>query len=229
VIDRAVVCPHPPLLFRELAGAHDSAAELRAACRAAVATLVSCEAVAVVGGADGSAEWDPAARPDVRRFGTTGPRTRSGLPLSVGVGRRLLEEAGWTGPVTLHTIRWDADRAEVERLAAALTTDDRRTGLLVLGDGSTRRGQTAPGFLDERAFGFDDALAAALGSADLQGLLDLDVSLAEDLMVLGRAAFQVLAAAARTQDGNPQAALVHRSDPFGVSYFVCEWRFPGRR
>jgi hypothetical protein len=224
VIVRAALCPHPPLLFRELVGHRDPAAELRSACRAAVASLAGCDAVVVVGGADESAEWDPALGPDVRRFGTTGARTCSGLPLSLGVGRRLLQETGWTGPVELQAIAWDADLAEIRGLAGRLAAGERSTGLLALGEGSARRGDKAPGYLDERAFGFDDALADALGSGDARALLDVDPGLADELMVLGRAAIQVLAAVAVVQGSAPKAMLDYRDDPFGVSYLVARWR-----
>ncbi len=39
-----VVCPHPPLLLRELGGLADPVADLRASCRAAVGELVAGDA-----------------------------------------------------------------------------------------------------------------------------------------------------------------------------------------
>ncbi len=39
-------------------------------------------------------------------------------------------------------------------------------GLLVMGDGSARRTEKAPGWLDERAAGFDAAASAALAAGD---------------------------------------------------------------
>jgi hypothetical protein len=224
---RAVLCPHPPLLFRELAGLVDAAAELRAACRAAVADLVAgASTVTVVGGADAGGPWDPALEPDVRRFGTTGAPGGSGLPLSLGVGRRLLDEAGWTGATRMHAVAWDAGRAQTDRLARAIADDPATDAVLVLGEGSTRRGQSAPGFLDDRAFGFDDALAAALAAGDVQALSDLDAALAEELMVLGRPAVQVLAGVAAATGPVAEAVLDYRDDPFGVTYLVARWRFP---
>lgn len=95
----------------------------------------------------------------------------------------------------------------------------------MLGEGSTRRGQSAPGFLDDRAFGFDDSLAAALAGGDAEALLDIDVRLAEELMVLGRPAVQVLAGVAATTGPVAEAVLDYRDDPFGVTYLVARWRF----
>ena len=97
--------------------------------------------------------------------------------------------------------------------------------LLVLGDGSTRRGEKAPGYLDERAFGFDDLVAQALSDGDAEALRDLDVALAAELMVLGSTALRVLGAVALHHPEPPEPALAYRDDPFGVSYFVATWRF----
>jgi len=227
VITAAALCPHPPLLFRELTGQQDVAAELRAACVDVVRRATEgCDLVVVVGGADRSGPWDPSLAPDVRPFGTTGRRVvPAGLPLSLGVGRRLLDDAGWTGPVEPAAVAWDAGREEVDGIAAELVARPGPVALLVLGEGSTRRGQTAPGFLDPRAFPFDDALAAAVGAGDAQALAGLDPVLAGELMVLGRAAFGVLGACALAAGAEVRPALTYRDDPFGVSYLVALWSF----
>jgi hypothetical protein len=226
VIVAAAVCPHPPLLFRELSGQADVAGDLRAACVSAIraATGEGAEAVAVVGGADRSQAWDPALPAGVRRYGTTGDREEPGLPLSLGVGTRLLRESGWDGPVELLTVRWDAEPDEVAEAASRLAAGPDRIALLVLGDGSCRRGDKAPGYVDERAFPFDEATGRALASGDVRALLDMDSALAEELMVGGRAAFQVLAAAVRRQGGQPRATMLLQQDPFGVMYYVALWR-----
>lgn len=229
-----VLCPHPPLLFRELGGAADPVAELREACATAVAALVGAQpdVVVVVGGSDTGSSFDPAARPDVRRFGTTAPRSlvEERLPLSLGVGRRLLDEAGWAGSTRLAAVPWSASSADLDALAGDVlgsAAGDARIGLLLLGDGSARRGEKAPGFLDERAFPFDDELARALADGDGTALLDLDDELADELMVGGAAVFRLLGRLAANA-GQPQSAgLTYRGDPFGVSYFVARWDFGG--
>jgi hypothetical protein len=235
VLAAATLCPHPPLLFRELGGAVDPVAPLRSAVHRAVGELCSLsERVVVLGGADTAGSWDPGAPVDVRRFGTTGPRVRSGLPLSMGVGTRLLETAGWTGPVELRTVPWHAGRRELDAVATDLTGSTRpdrpgpATGVLLLADGSTRRGPTAPGYLDDRAFAFDDGVARALASGDAGTLRGLDPAAAEDLMVLGSAAFRLLGSLALLQDVEVRAELTYRDDPLGVSYFVASWRFGER-
>ncbi|QNN51344.1 hypothetical protein [Nocardioides mesophilus] len=218
---RVVLCPHPPLLFRELAGLQDAAADLRVACRTALETALAAapDEVVVVGGAEESRRWEGATAADVRRFGTTAGRTGPGLPLSLGVGSRLLQEAGWTGPTRRQTVVAEAPDHELDALAAELRG---RTGALVLllGEGSTRRGEKAPGFLDERAFPFDDAVAAALSGGDAAALRDLDAGLAAELAVSGGAVLRLLGRLVTT----PVAAeLSYRDDPFGVSWFVATW------
>jgi hypothetical protein len=227
VITTAVLCPHPPLLLPGLGGAADPVAGLRAAATDAVRrATAAASAVVVVGPHDTAARWDPALPVDVRRFGTTAPAPqRPALPLSLGVGRRLLEEAGWDGPLDLLTVPWHATDDELDPVADDLAARPDGTALVLLGDGGARRGEKAPGYLDERAFGFDDALADALAGGDAPALRDLDPALAEELMVLGSAAFRLLGRLGDRQGGPARAALTHREDPFGVSYLVASWSF----
>jgi len=232
VITAAAICPHPPLLLRELTGEQDVAADLRRACVGAVRRLVAdADRVLVVGGADTTGRRDPALEPPVRRFGTTGARSGAPeLPLSLGIGRRLLDEAGWTGPVELMGVDRHADAAEVARVAADLPQDlggaGGRVAGLMLGDGSARRGEKAPGFLDERAPDVDDGIARALERGDAAALAGLDPAAAEDLLVHGRAAFAVLGVLVRAaQLTVVRPELCYRDDPFGVSYFVALWPF----
>lgn len=226
MIAAVAVCPHPPLLFRELTGTQDVAADLRAACVAAitVATDPAPDRVVVVGGADHSGAWDPTLPPEVATFGTTGGRPAApGLPLSLGVARRLLQESGWQGAVELHAIAWDAADPEVDALAGAVAEGEGRTVLVVLGDGSGRRGDKAPGYIDERAFPFDDATGRALSEGDVESVLGMDAVLSAELMVSCRAPFAVMATAVRREGAAPRARMLYRDDPFGVMYFVATW------
>lgn len=220
-----MLCPQPPLLLRELGGTQDPVADLRVAAVAAVRHVTrGAERVVVVGAHDEAGGWAADVPVDVRGFGTTGERpSRPALPTSLGVGVRLLHEAGWTGPVELTAATWHAERESVDALAADLADRPDGTVLVLLGDGSTRRGDQAPGYLDERAFPFDDAVAKALADGDAHALRNLDVGLADELMVLGATAFRLLGAVAVRQGTRPRAALTYRDDPFGVSYFVATW------
>jgi hypothetical protein len=225
VIVAAVVCPHPPLLLRELSGAADAVPELRAAAHDALASALATrpEAVVVVGGADTGGEWDRSLPVDAHGFGTPGAPHVAGLPLSLGVARRLLDETGWAGPLHLHTLSWDAGPEAVAEVARTVAALEGRVVLLVMGDGSSRRGEKAPGYLDERAFAFDDEVGRALAQGDAAALAGLDRGLAEELMVLGRAAFGVLGEVVATSGGRPVCRVLYRDDPYGVMYTVALW------
>lgn len=235
MIVAAVVCPHPPLLLRELSGAQDALPDLRQACRDALTEALAAEpgAVVVVGGADAAGEWDPALPVDVRRFGTSGAPRVEGLPLSLGVAKRLLEDAGWGGPLRLLAVPWGADDTAVAAVAREVVGVEGGVLLLVLGDGSNRRGEKAPGYLDDRSFGYDAEVGRALAEGDASALARLDAELGADLAVAGRAAFAVLGQAAAMQADTmqgvssqgeaPRARVLWSGDPFGVQYTVATW------
>jgi hypothetical protein len=93
--------------------------------------------------------------------------------------------------------------------------------LLVMGDASACRSLKAPGYLDERAAGFDAEVARALAAADVAALEALDPALARELMASGRAPWQVLAGAA--EDAGLSGALLYEDAPYGVGYLVAAW------
>ena len=86
---------------------------------------------------------------------------------------------------------------------------------LVVGNGSARRSEKAPGHLDERSFAFDEALGSALRAGRLDGL---DLSLADDLL----ASVEGVRGLAGILDGSP-AEVLHDADPYGVQYWVMRW------
>jgi hypothetical protein len=127
-------------------------------------------------------------------------------------------------------VAWDASVDECLRLGRALETTSRTT-LLVIGDGSARRTERAPGHLDPRAAEVDDEIVAAFTAAPeggLDRLLELDPELCADLLVAGRAPFQVLAAAAGAGHAGERTAYdvvdLEVSDPLGVLYVVAHLR-----
>jgi hypothetical protein len=144
------------------------------------------------------------------------------VPLPLGLGCRLLEQAGYAGPLALHAVDDRARAADCAALGARLAASAAQVALLVMADGSARRGLKAPGYLDERSFAFDAQVTDAIRAGDMAELLALDASLARDLMATGRPAWQVLAGAIGEQ--RPGSVIRYSDDPFGVAYLVATLR-----
>lgn len=225
----AVVCPHPPLLLRELGGAEDPVADLRSACETALRAALRAgpDSVLLVGGHDTTASWDPALPPPVHRYagppGAAGAAGRPAevLPTSLAVGLRLLDAAGWSGPVRLRSVAWDAGPDDLAAVAGTPAEGDEV--VLALADGSARRGEKAPGYLDPRSFAHDQSVSAALRGADATALEAADPSVAAGLMDLGRAALAVLGSRAGREAVAWRARVLYEDDPFGVLYRVVVW------
>jgi hypothetical protein len=243
VLVAAAACPHPPLLVPEAMGAHGVAAddsripELRAACGAAVADLAAAhpDLIVVVGGADQTAEYEPSAAGSLRAFGipfTTGSGPPV-LPLSLTVGawlmrRFLLTEAGCEPPrIRLQAVRQSLPAAGCLRLGAALAALAPRVALLVLGDATARKVIGVRGAADPAAEKYDAEVTAALAGADPARLARLDATLDGDLMITGRAAWQVLAGAAAGESGGLRGELRFAGAPLDVTYLVASWRSQG--
>lgn len=142
------------------------------------------------------------------------------LPPSLAVAAWLLR--GWNGGQV--TGLGVGEPLEPERCAAegrTLAASAPRVAMLVMGDGSTSRTVKAPGYLDERAVGFDAAVAGALATADTDTLARLDPDIAAQLGAAGRAPWQLLAGAAA--GGGLSGELLYEAAPYGVGYFVAAW------
>jgi hypothetical protein len=144
------------------------------------------------------------------------------VPASVGLGAYLLDQAGYGGPRRLHSVSQDDPPADCLRLGKEIGGTATRAGLLVMADGSARRGRRAPGHLDERAAPFDAAIERAMRAGDLPALGAVDPGLARELMATGRPAWQVLAGA--TDGAALRADVMYAGDPFGVMYLVAFFR-----
>jgi hypothetical protein len=249
MIVSAALCPSSPLLAQDLTGQADVLPELRDASAAAVSRLLAAvpDVVVVIGAADATAAWDSDASLDLARYApalaAAKPRsqapaamavqppsaTRQSLPLSLGIGSLLLDEAGYAGPRLLHAVAESAAPAECARLGAELAATPGRVALLAVGDGTARRSLSAPGYLDERAEPFDSEVERALREVDLPALAALDPHLAVDLMATNRAPLQVLASVlGGTVLGGTvlggiargSSEVLYSAAPLGVAYLV---------
>lgn len=240
---RIAVCPHPPLLVPEVSqGAAAELDGLRLACDRAVAALLAAapDLLAVVGAGGRTREHEPGTWGSLRSFGVpvdvrlgwpadrpaSDPPARdpaAELPLSLTVGAWLLART-WPsdGPVVRgQEVAGDAPTSACAALGRSLAVAAARVAMLVLADGSARRGPQAPGYTDPRAVPLDQAVTAALAAGDAEALLAVPPTLAADVLMSGRAALQVLAGAAR---GRPWAGeLLATDDRYGVAYSVATW------
>ncbi|MEU5525950.1 hypothetical protein ABZ744_03315 [Micromonospora chersina] len=231
----AAVCPHPPLIVPELAGAAaPELDDLRAAADAAVARLLAAdpEAILLLGAGPETEQFGTADYGSLRSFGLdrdvrlwkvncTGVHA---LPLSLTIGAWLVNRSGTELPRLARAVAADAAPAQCAALGAELVAEaDGRIALLVLGDGSACRGVKAPGYDDPRAPAYDEGVATALAGADVEALLGLDPALSAELKAAGRAPWQVLAGAARAAGGDWRADVSYHQAPYGVAYFVANW------
>ncbi|WP_067132679.1 class III extradiol dioxygenase subunit B-like domain-containing protein [Microtetraspora malaysiensis] len=232
----AAVCPHPPLIVPELAGSAASELDpLRTACTEALRSLVRSgpDVIVVLGGADRSASYPGDAAGTLRPWGVDVRVGRGApvLPLSLTVGRWLLDRAELPGPVPaarFEAVAIDAPPDECAALGAKIARAGDRVAVLAMGDGSARLTEKSPGYLHPAAAPYDEMLADALGNARVDRLAVLDPAEAADLWVAGRAVFQTLAAAAGARDesiaaGGLRGELLYQDAPYGVGYLVARW------
>ncbi|WP_371662951.1 class III extradiol dioxygenase subunit B-like domain-containing protein [Streptomyces sp. NBC_00280] len=234
----AAVCPCPPLLVPEVAaGAAPELDAARAACTDALGVLAASrpDRLLVVGPADrsGRGPHPEGTRGSFRGFGVDlGVRLGAGtaepaaaereLPAALAVAAWLLERTGWSqAPVEGLGVGEPLAAERCVAVGREIGGRPERVALLVMGDASACRTLKAPGYLDERAAGFDAEVARALGAADVAALRALDAELAHELKVSGRAPWQVLAGAAENTD--LAGTLLYEDAPYGVGYVVAAW------
>jgi hypothetical protein len=244
--------PGPPALVPAVGAGATELADLRAAVRQCLIDAASAAQHVVIVG-PGNVGHDPIALTTngFADFGGLGVRLRinlnpadavtsdgangAGTNDAHGVGPRenLVGETRF--PVAVGTALWALDEAGVSLPRSAVTVTSASvdslaglnhevpTALVVVGDGTAKRTAKSPGYIDDRAIGFDDEIRAALGSGSPAALAALDAELADELMVSGWAPWQAAAhwcAGERTFTGE----LRYADAPYGVDYPVAIWR-----
>ena len=204
------------MLVPEVAqGASGELAGLRAHCDAVVRRLTAQADTSVVVVASGAQE---------KRSGTSagGSLHGFGVDLSAGgphevlgpehtIGAWLLDRAGWHGEREYLTVRAD-------------TRWDPNVSILLMGDGSAKRSDSAPGHIDARAAAYDKSIAHALATGDVAALASLDLRLGERLWAGGVPALRSLGGSITDAGAVVGAARLHYDEaPYGVGYFVAEW------
>ena len=286
------VCPHPPLLIPAALGsaASDPPAELRRVADAAARAVSGLadarpDLIVVVGGGAAEREYGADASGGLHAFGvdvTVGPGEPV-LPLSLTVGRWLLERAGilvreeipdleaglvgagaclrgetGAGPsakaagipgkaasvpaegrlpagatnppgggagagiaVVFQEVARNAAAGTCLKLGRVLADRAPRVALLAMGDACARPAREDPDAPDPDAQDYDAEVAEALAAADARWLARLDPARDDELVVGGRAAWQMLAGAA--WGTRMQGRLLYMAAPYGVTYLVASW------
>src|SRR4051795_13717283 len=155
-------------------GAFPELEELRARCREALTTVATSGAdIAYLVGLDAGpravsfAPWGVDEPVDV-------PEP---LPLPLLVG-------AWLTAGTSRSFVVVADELEPQEcaeLGAELAGSAERVGIVAMGDASARLSEKGPGYLDDRAAGYDEAVGQALRRADTHALVGLAPQLARHL------------------------------------------------
>jgi hypothetical protein len=139
------------------------------------------------------------------------------VPEVRGAARAAAAWLAQAGPVT---VVGDEQGSRIGRHLLAGAAEGNGSAHLVVANGSARRNDAAPGYVDERAVPFDAAVEAALRAADAAALQGLDVDLAAGLLV-GNPAGLVRLGALLRRAGPPM--MDYAGDPYGVQYWVMRW------
>ncbi|WP_028478640.1 hypothetical protein [Nocardia sp. CNY236] len=246
----AAVVPSPPILVPQLCGGVSDGAEtsdrdpvvaLRAAVFDAMRTFAALTSEWMVIGTDAiERTLGPQTVGTFRGFGVDvrvgfsaaalagADRADPQLPLGALIAGWLRGRVAPSATVEARIVSADAAPQYCHEYGAKLRVDLDRTetprGVLVVVDGAATLSTTAPGYLDDRAQGVQDRLDLFLSRGNRAGLGELDPRLCTELVLTGRAAYQVLAGLFR---GDPVVDTRYRGAPFGVGYHVALWRPAG--
>jgi hypothetical protein len=221
------------LLVPELVGGDDAdAAEVRAAALAAVKDLAQVAPRWLAIGPDTRSHRIESAAGTFRGFGVdvrvelgpaaVGQAANPDLPLPALVAGWLRGQVGAVD-TAVELFAADMSPADCAIEGARIADGEDSVGLLVLGDGSHRHGDRAVGRPDARAEPFDQPVAAALASVDLDALVNLDPAEAAELGAAGRVPWQVLAGAIRADGREWRCVRSSLLVPFGIAYHFAVW------
>jgi hypothetical protein len=188
--------PSAPFLLLD-----DGPPGLRSAIDEALAALLGD--VVVVGAAPTPGWVEGEA--DLSAYGVPVEPPARPLPLSLSVGTTLLGDRP-------HRL-WGLPAADLPAADC----------LVVVGDGSAKRTEKAPGHLDLRAEAFDRSVERALADGDPESLAALDAALAAELWASGVTAWR---AVLRLAPGPWRGRVLYADAPYGVGYVVATWERP---
>lgn len=217
-------CPQAPALVPAVGrGLGGELGVLRAACRMAIRRVAPPSSqIVVIGSGRQNATFATSSRGSLAPYGVdlvVGLGSDDGpiaLPPSLTVGAWLVRDAvGPCSGAVAHSVGPDA--SDLPQIA-----DGDSTALVVVGDGSARRSEKAPGYLDDRAAAFDARVAEALRAGNAPGLRhELSWPGGDEMLAAGVRVWDEVARL--VEAANWDGELLYDHAPYGVGYFVATW------
>jgi hypothetical protein len=205
--------------------------DLRTACAEAIDVIFAADPdlVVVVGGAQSRASYRAGHVGTFKPYGVDISVALGGgettvepdLPLSLTVAAWLLRDRPLRPERVGEAVPFDLPTNDCVAIGSGIAGRSTRVGLMIMADGSARRGEKSPGYADDRAESFDAGVTSALAAGETAALTALDPDLAAELMVAGRSAWQVLAGAAGIDQWHGR--IYYDAAPYGVQYTVATW------
>ena len=109
------------------------------------------------------------------------------------------------------------------RLGSTLQEPTSATSLIVMGDGSAKRTEKAPGYIDDRAMSFDSQVQQIFEDSSLDQLANLDPKLGQELWVAGVEPWRTVGSWVEESGSQWKLQEFHFEDPYGVAYFVASF------
>lgn len=228
MIVAAAVIPGAPELLSDNARTDESESWRRAATEGLVQALAEART------GDGRAEPSELLVVSSVSTGAITTPPAYGPPVGLAVAREIIDLAAAARaldltavPVEEVAIAEDATGEEAATLGLVAgsfpvrpgSDEEARTVLLVVADGSERRGEEDA---DRRAAAFDETWRQALADGDHVALTGLAEDEAAEVQATCRAPLQVLATAA--DDRHITARVLASGEPFGTGHAVVVWR-----
>ncbi|WP_207568276.1 hypothetical protein [Nocardioides sp. PD653-B2] len=147
--------------------------------------------------------------------GQAAGRLRASATEGQASGRLRASATEGQAPGPLRASTTDDPVVEVQG-APATSLETTTASYLVVGNGSACRTEKAPGFLDDRAAAFDDALRSALVAGDVSGV---DLALGRELL----ASLDGISRLGEILAPGAEVTIDYDDAPLGVQYWVMRW------
>jgi len=175
----AVLIPAAPALVPALGGSHHAANRAHQAVMSVLAQLLEQrpDEVLVVAEGTTTGEWGGSSSWSLERFGGLAKHreatSQSVLPASLAVGAALVTEGGWRGPMRFMSLPAAVTAIQAREVGREISGRSVRLGLVLLGNGSARSTEKAPGALHPDSEAFNRQLHEMVISGDVEAMMSV--------------------------------------------------------